>query len=229
MEASLAAVTRTGRGKNEARRLRRAGQVPAVVYGGESREGLPVAVDPKALLRILYSESGVNTLIGLTVDGGKASKVLVKEFQLDPIHSGLLHVDFYRPALDRLITVTVPVTLSGEPVGVKQQGGVLDFVQRDVQVECMPTEIPEHLEVDVRALMIGDGVRLRDLFSDVEWTPVSEPDTLLVHVIAPKVEEEAAAKEMPEEAAAEGAAEASQEGAEPEVIKKGKAEEPKEK
>ena len=229
MEASLAAVTRTGRGKNEARRLRRAGQVPAVVYGGESREGLPVAVDPKALLRILHSESGVNTLIGLTVDGGKASKVLVKEFQLDPIHSGLLHVDFYRPALDRLITVTVPVTLSGEPVGVKQQGGVLDFVQRDVQVECMPTEIPEHLEVDVRALMIGDGVRLRDLFSDVEWTPVSEPDTLLVHVIAPKVEEEAAAKEMPEEAAAEGAAEASQEGAEPEVIKKGKAEEPKEK
>ena len=229
MEASLVAVTRTGRGKNEARRLRRAGQVPAVVYGGESREGLPVAVDPKALLRILHSESGVNTLIGLTVDGGKASKVLVKEFQLDPIHSGLLHVDFYRPALDRLITVTVPVTLSGEPVGVKQQGGVLDFVQRDVQVECMPTEIPEHLEVDVRALMIGDGVRLRDLFSDVEWTPVSEPDTLLVHVIAPKVEEEAAAKEMPEEAAAEGAAEASQEGAEPEVIKKGKAEEPKEK
>jgi large subunit ribosomal protein L25 len=229
MEASLAAVTRTGRGKNEARRLRRAGQVPAVVYGGESREGLPVAVDPKALLRILHSESGVNTLIGLTVDGGKASKVLVKEFQLDPIHSGLLHVDFYRPALDRLITVTVPVTLSGEPVGVKQQGGVLDFVQRDVQVECMPTEIPERLEVDVSALMIGDGVRLRDLFSDVEWTPVSEPDTLLVHVIAPKVEEEAAAKEMPEEAAAEGAAEASQEGAEPEVIKKGKAEEPKEK
>jgi large subunit ribosomal protein L25 len=229
MEARLAAVTRKGRGKNEARRLRCAGQVPAVVYGGESREGLPVAVDPKALLRILHSESGVNTLIGLTVDGGKASKVLVKEFQLDPIHSGLLHVDFYRPALDRLITVTVPVTLSGEPVGVKQQGGVLDFVQRDVQVECMPTEIPERLEVDVSALMIGDGVRLRDLFSDVEWTPVSEPDTLLVHVIAPKVEEEAAAKEMPEEAAAEGAAEASQEGAEPEVIKKGKAEEPKEK
>ena len=232
MEASLAAVTRTGRGKNEARRLRRAGQVPAVVYGGESREGLPLAVDPKALLRILHSESGVNSLIELTVDGGKASKVLVKEFQLDPIHSGLLHVDFYRPALDRMITVTVPVTLSGEPVGVKQQGGLLDFVQRNLQVECMPTEIPEHIEVDVSALMIGDGVRLRDLLTDVEWTPVSEPDTLLVHVIAPKVEEEeAAAEEMPEAVAAEGAAEASQEGAEPEVIKKGKTEdkEPKKK
>ena len=190
MEARLAAVTRTGRGKNEARRLRYAGQVPAVVYGGESREGLPVAVDPKALLRILHSESGVNTLIGLTVDGGEASKVLVKEFQLDPVHNGLLHVDFYRPALDREITVTIPVTLSGEPLGVKQQGGLLDFVQRDVQVQCMPTEIPEHLEIDVSELMIGDGVRLRDLLTDVEWTPVSEPGTLLVHVIAPKVEEE---------------------------------------
>jgi large subunit ribosomal protein L25 len=229
MEARLAAVTRKGRGKNEARRLRCAGQVPAVVYGGESREGLPVAVDPKALLRILHSESGVNTLIGLTVDGGEARKVLVKEFQLDPIHSGLLHVDFYRPALDKLITVTVPVTLRGEPLGVKQQGGLLDFVQRDVQVECMPTEIPEHLEIDVSELMIGDGVRLRDLLTDVEWTPVSEPGTLLVHVIAPKVEEEAAAEEeTPEAAAAEGAAEGAPEGAEPEVIKKGKAQESKE-
>ena len=219
MDASLAAVTRTGRGKNEARRLRQEGQVPAVVYGGESREGLPVAVDPKELLRILHSESGVNTLIGLTVDGGKASKVLVKEFQLDPIRDVLLHVDFYRLTLDKAITVTVPVTVSGEPAGVKQQGGLLDFVQRDVQVECMPTEIPEHLDVDVSELMIGDGIRLRDLIADVKWTPVSDPDTLLVHVIAPKVEEEEA------EAEAEAAAtEPAVEGAEPEVIKKGKAE-----
>ena len=219
MEATLAAAKRDGRGKNEARRLRRAGQVPAVVYGGETREGLPITVDPKALLRILHSESGVNTLIGLTVDGGKSSQVLVKEFQLAPIGSELLHVDFYRLALDKAITVTVPVTLTGEPAGVKQQGGLLDFVQRDVQVECMPKEIPEHIEVDVSELMIGQGVRLRDVLADVTWTPVSEPETLLVHVIAPKVEEE-----EPEEEVAEGAEAAPAEGAEPEVIKKGKAE-----
>jgi len=217
MDASLVGVTRQGRGKNEARRLRRSGQVPGVLYGGESKEGQPISVDPKKLLTILHSESGVNTLIGLTVDGGKASQVLVKEFQLDPVDSELLHVDFYRLALDKAITVTVPVTLFGEPAGVRQQGGLLDFVQRDVQVECMPTEIPEHLEVDVSELMIGQGVRLRDLLSDVTWTPVTDPDRLLVHVIAPKVEEE-----PEEEAAAELAATPEGDG-EPEVIKKGKA------
>lgn len=217
MDASLVGVTRQGRGKNEARRLRRSGQVPGVLYGGESKEGQPISVDPKELLTILRSESGVNTLIGLTVDGGKASQVLVKEFQLDPVDSELLHVDFYRLALDKAITVTVPVTLVGEPAGVRQQGGLLDFVQRDVQVECMPTEIPEHLEVDVSELMIGQGVRLRDLLSDVTWTPVTDPDRLLVHVIAPKVEEE------PEEEAAEELAATPEGDGEPEVIKKGKA------
>lgn len=217
MDASLVGVTRQGRGKNEARRLRRSGQVPGVLYGGESKEGQPISVDPKELLTILRSESGVNTLIGLTVDGGKASQVLVKEFQLDPVDSELLHVDFYRLALDKAITVTVPVTLVGEPAGVRQQGGLLDFVQRDVQVECMPTEIPEHLEVDVSELMIGQGVRLRDLLSDVTWTPVTDPDRLLVHVIAPKVEEE------PEEEAAEELAATPEGAGEPEVIKKGKA------
>ena len=217
MDVTLAAVTRQERGKNEARRLRRSGQVPGVLYGGESKEGQPISVDPKELLAILHSESGVNTLIGLSVDGKKSSQVLVKEFQLDPIYSELLHVDFYRLALDKAITVTVPVTLVGEPAGVKQQGGLIDFVQRDVQVECMPTEIPEHIEVDVSELMIGDGVRLRDLLSDVTWTPITDPDRLLVHVVAPKVEEE------PEEEVAEEVAATPEGGGEPEVIKKGKA------
>jgi large subunit ribosomal protein L25 len=217
MDATLVGVTRQGRGKNEARRLRRSGQVPGVLYGGESKEGQPISVDPKDLLTILHSESGINTLIGLTVDGGKASQVLVKEFQLDPVDSELLHVDFYRFALDKAITVTVPVTLVGEPVGVRQQDGLLDFVQRDIQVECLPTEIPEHLEVDVSELMIGQGVRLRDLLSDVTWTPVTDPDRLLVHVIASKVEEE------PTEEAAEELAATPEGGGEPEVIKKGKA------
>ena len=220
MEATLAVETRSERGKNEARRLRQAGRVPAVVYGGETKGGTAVTVDPKALLRILHSDSGLNTLIALTLDAGKASQVLVKAFQLDPVSQELLHVDFYRLAMDKAITVTVPVTLKGEPVGVKQQGGVVDFVNRDVQVECMPTEIPDHLEVDITDLMIGDGVRLRDLLTDVAWTPMSDPDMLLVHVVAPRVEEE----ETPEEEVAEGAEAAAPEGGEPEVIKKGKAE-----
>ena len=216
MDVTLAAATRDTRGKNEARRLRRAGRVPAVLYGGESIGGVPLVVDPDEVHRILHSESGVNTLISLSVDGGASSQVMVREFQVDPIRNTLLHVDFYRPALDKVITVTVPVVLAGEPTGVKQQGGLLDFVHRDVQVECLPTEIPEHIEIDVSELLIGQGVRLRDVLEGVAWTPVSDPGTLLAHVIAPKVEEEA------EEAEAE--AEAADEEAQPEVIKRGKAE-----
>ena len=216
MDVTLAAATRDGLGKNEARRLRRSGRVPAVLYGGDSTGGVPLAVDPDEVHRILHSESGVNTLIALSVDGGDSSQVMVREFQLDPLSNTLLHVDFYRPALDKVITVTVPVLLAGEPAGVKQQGGLLDFVQRDVQVECLPTEIPEHIQIDVSELLIGQGVRLRDLLEGVSWTPVSEPETLLVHVIAPKVEE------APE--TEEAAAEAVEEGAQPEVVKKGKAE-----
>ncbi len=200
--------------------MRRAGQLPAVVYGGESGGGAAVSVDPGELLTILHSESGVNTLISLTVDGGTSHQVLVKEFQLDPIDSELLHVDFYQLALDKAITVTVPVLLSGEPVGVRQQGGLVDFVHREVQLECMPTEIPEHIGVDINALEIGDGIRLRDVMGDAAWSPVSDLDTLLVHVIAPKVEEEEAEEaEVPE-----GEEPAAAEGGEPEVIKKGKAE-----
>ena len=204
MDARLAAKSREAHGKNHARRLRRAGQVPAVIYGGDTRDGRPVAVDPKELMRILHSESGVNTLIELALDGGDADRVLVKEFQLDPISSDLLHVDFYRLAMDKALTVTVPVSLSGEAVGVKQQGGLVDFVTREVQVECMPSEIPEHIEVDVTELRVGDGVRLRDRVEGVTWKPVSDPDTLLVHVLPPKVDESAEEEAEGEAAAGEG-------------------------
>lgn len=220
MDTNLEATLRQERGKNESRRLRRSGQVPAVVYGDESRQGVSIAVDPIAVIEILHSESGVNTLIGLTIDGGESSKVLVKEFQLDPISNDLLHIDFYKLTLDKAITVTVPVVLSGEAAGVKQQGGIVDFVQRDVQLECMPTAIPENIQVDVSELMIGQGVRLRDLLDEVTWTPVTDPDALLVHVVAPKVEEEPTDEEEATDETVESEA-----GAEPEVIKKGKTEE----
>ena len=219
MGATLEAVTRSTFGKNESRRLRRDGRIPAVVYGGVDPQAgsVSISVDPKPLMRIMYSESGANTLIGLTIDGGAASQVLVKQYQLDPIKDELIHVDFYRVAMDRVITVSVPVILKGEAVGVKQQGGLMDFVHREVAIECLPAEIPEHLEVDVSELMIGQGVRLRALLEGVVWTPVSAPDTLLVHVVAPKAEV------TEEEEAAEAEA-AIGEQAEPEVVKKGKAE-----
>ena len=202
MEATLSAAARETRGKNEARRLRRAGRVPGVVYGGASRQSVAVAVEPKPLLRILHSESGVNTIVDLRVEGGESSQVLVKDLQIDPTSDELLHVDFYRLAMDKVITVTVPVLLRGEAAGVKQQGGLVDFVTREIQVECMPTEIPEHVDVDVSPLMIGDGVRMRDVAEGASWRPVSELDTLLVHVAAPKVD--ATVEDETDEAAGEG-------------------------
>ena len=205
MQATLAAATRQTRGKNEAHRLRLAGRLPAVAYGGSPVESLALDVDPKAVLHILHSESGINTLVDLAVDGGESGKVLIKEIQHDPVTDALLHVDFFRLAMDRLVTVTVPVTLSGEAAGVKQQGGLLDFVTREFQVECMPTEIPEHVDVDVSDLMIGDGVRVRDVAEGVSWTPVSDRDMLLVHVTAAKTASDDDEETEESEAAAEGA------------------------
>ncbi len=141
--------------------------------------------------------------------------MLVKDFQLDPVSTELLHVDFYRLAMDKVITVTVPVTLLGEAIGVKQEGGLVDFVTREIQVECLPVEIPEHIEVDVQELSIGDGVRLRDVVEGVVWKPISELDTLLVHVVPPKVEEEPEEEETTAEEAA-----ASEAGGEPDAEKK---------
>jgi large subunit ribosomal protein L25 len=221
MEAILEAQARDTFGKNEARRTRAGGKVPAVVYGAATgpgeRKAHPIAVDPKALLRILHS--GANTLISLKVAGSGESKVLVKEYQLDPITHAVLHADFYQVAMDRAITVTIPVVVKGEPKGVKQQGGILEFIRREIEVECLPGDIPEHVEVDVTELMVNQGVRLRDVATDPKWKAVTDLDTMLVHVILPKAEE--AAPAAAEAAAAPAAASA----AEPEVIKKGKKEE----
>src|SRR5918999_221690 len=224
MDATLEAVKREGRGKNEANRLRASGKIPAVVYGtrkeGKTPEGVAVAVDPKEMLKILHSDTGANTLITLKLDGGE-SRVMVKEYQLDPVTHSLLHADFYQLALDKAIVVSVPILLKGEPKGVKLQGGIVDFVSREIEVECLPTEIPEHIDVDLTDLALNEAIRVRDLAVGPKWKPITEPDTMIVHVVAIKVEEPA-----PTEAAAATAATP----AEPEVIKKGKTdkeEEPK--
>jgi large subunit ribosomal protein L25 len=216
MSATLEAVGRSGRGKNEARRLRSRGRIPAVLYGGggnASNETVSIEVDPRALMRILHSEAGYNSLIALTLDGTE-TRVMVRECQLDPVTHRPLHADFYRVRMDRRVHVFVPIVLKGEARGVKQQGGLLDFVHREIEVECLPADIPEHVGVDVTELLVGQSLRVRDLTVDPRWTAVSEPDLMLVHVIMPKAEEAPPAAEAAAPAAP----------AEPEVIKKGKAE-----
>ena len=216
MEATLEAKSRDSFGKNEARRTRRHGLVPGVLYGGDGAKATPISVEPRALLRILHSEAGANTLISLKLGGGD-TRVLVKEYQLDPVTHELLHADFYRVAMDKLLQLTIPIVVQGEPKGVKQQGGVLEHIRREIEIECLPGDIPENVVVDVSELMLHQGVRVRDIATNPKWTPKSDPDLMLVHVIMPKAEEVAAPAEV--------AAAATATPAEPEVIKKGKKEE----
>src|SRR5215471_5206580 len=219
MEAVLEAVKREQFGRNNAGRLRQQGQIPVVLYGGDKSKTESLAVDPKALSKILHSDSGVNTLISLRFDGAGDLRVLVKEYQLDPVTHKLLHVDFYRVAMDKVLRVTVPIHLTGESKGVKDEGGIVDFVNRDLEVECLPADIPEHIVVDISNLMLHDGVRVRDLAVSDKWKAVTDGDMLIVHVVAPKVEAEPAPTDAAAAAVAAPAA-----PAEPEVIKKGKVE-----
>ena len=168
MEAVIDAVERNTRGKNEARRLRASGRIPAVVYG-DKEGGTAIAVDPKMLARILRTEQGANTLIALNLPGGGDARVLVKEYQLDPVTHELLHADFYRVAMDKFIRVPVTVVAQGEPKGVKQQGGVLDIVHRQIEIECLPADIPKHIEVDVSELMVGQSIRVKDVATNPKW------------------------------------------------------------
>jgi large subunit ribosomal protein L25 len=222
MEATLEGLKRESFGKNEARRLRAAGRIPAVLYGGQKPDepAEPIAVDPKVLMRILHSEAGVNSLISLSLNGSN-TRVLVKEYQLDPVTHKILHADFYRVAMDRILQVTIPVVVKGEPKGVKQQGGILDFVHREIEVECLPADIPEKIEIDVSELLLNQAIRVRDIAPDPKWKPITDGDVMLAHVMMPKAEE-------PEPTAADTAAAATAAPAEPEVIKKGKIEKPEE-
>jgi large subunit ribosomal protein L25 len=216
MEAILEATSRDTFGKNEARRTRRDGQVPAVLYG-DGKDATPIAVPPKALLRILHSESGQNTLISLKLPGGGDTRVLVRDFQIDPITHQVLHADFYRVAMDRVIQVTIPVSVRGEPKGVKQQGGIVEFIRREIVIECLPGDIPENVDVDISELLLHQGIRVRDVATNPKWKAVTEGEAMLVHVIMPKAEEAPAT--------VDAAAAATAAPAEPEVIKKGKKEE----
>jgi large subunit ribosomal protein L25 len=210
----VAARSRTDRGKNVNRRLRAQGLIPGVLYGSK-KETVAVAVSPKEIGTILKSATGENTLFDLDL-GGKRRKVILKEFQVEPIKGRLLHADFYEVALDKVLEVQVHVELTGTPVGVKVQGGIVDFVTRDLDIECLPMDIPEKIVVDISALELGKHVRVSELTPPPKVKILTDPDVVIAHVVAPRAEEApAVAAEVAPEAAEAGAAE-------PEVIKKGK-------
>lgn len=221
-DITVPAETRQTRGKNEARRLRQRGLIPAVLYGAY-QEPVAVAVDPKQVIRILHSRSGHNTIFNVGVNGGETTPVMVVDSQYDPIKDTLLHVDMKRIDLNKRLAVSVPVAVHGEPKGVKIQGGLLELVVREIQIECLPDEIPEHFTMDVAELMMGQSVRAGDVPLEGSMKLVSSPDNVIAHIVALRAEEEPAAAAAPE-AGAE-AAPAAGSAAEPEVIKKGKKEE----
>src|SRR5512132_3760707 len=161
-DITVAAEPRASRGKNEARRTRREGLIPGVVYGAY-KDPVPVAVSPRQISQILHSKTGHNTIFNLNVQGGEVTPVMIVDGQYEPIKGNLLHVDLKRIDLTKRIRVSVPVLTEGEPKGVKQQGGLLELVARDVEIECIPDEIPEHFVVDVSELMIGQSKRAGDI------------------------------------------------------------------
>ena len=217
-DITVTAEARASRGKNEARRTRRAGMIPAVVYGAY-KDPVPIAVNPKEIAQILHSKTGHNTIFNLSIKEGESAAVMVVDGQHDPIKGNLLHVDLKRIDLTKRIRVSVPISVHGEPKGVKQQGGLLETITREVEIECLPNEIPENFAVDVAELLIGQSKRASDLALGGSIKLISSPDSVLAHVITMKV----VAEPTPAEAAAVPVAEAAP--AEPEVIKKGKKEE----
>ena len=203
--------------KNAARRVRAAGKIPAVLYGG-GQEAVAIELDPKQITRILYSESGHNTIFDVEVSGQALAKAMIVDWQQEPIKDQIIHADLKRIALDKLLTVSVRVKLIGVPVGVKSEGGVLDQVLREVEVECLPADIPSHIDVDVSELKLNDVIRVSDLPHSDKVKYLVDEDATVAHVVAIR-EEAAPVAEGAEVAVAEGAT-----SAEPEVIKKGKAE-----
>jgi large subunit ribosomal protein L25 len=216
----VAAVVRAARGKNEARRTRSAGQIPAVVYGAH-QEPVSVAVNPRDIIKIVHSNTGYNTIFNLAIEGGESTPVMIVDQQADPVRGSLLHADFKRVDLSKRLRVAVPVHTEGEAKGIKLQGGLLELVIRAVEIECLPDDIPERFTVDVTELMIGQAKRASDIALSDSMKLVSPADAVVAHVVALRVEAEPAAATETAVAPEAGATAA----AEPEVIKKGKKDE----
>lgn len=212
-DITVAAEPRNTRGKNEARRLRVQGSVPSVVYG-TGGEAVPVAVSPKEIVKILKSKSGHNTIFNLDIKGVENTPVMIVDWQLDPVKSTVLHADLLRIDLTKRVRVLVPVHTHGDPKGVKLQGGTHDIVTREIEIECLPDDIPEEFLVEVGELMIGQAIRAGDIPMTGSMELLSPADAVISHVVSIKAE-----------AAPTAEGEAGAKAAEPEVIKKGKKEE----
>lgn len=207
------AVTREGKfNKNAARRVRQAGKIPAVIYGAQE-PSVAIELDPKQVLRILHSASGHNTIFDVEV-GSSRAKAMIVDWQYEPIKGSLLHVDLKRIAMDKAMVVEVPIHLEGIPLGVKNEGGLLDQVLREVEIECLPADIPPHITLDVTGMKLHDVVRVSDLPHGGKFKFITDEDATVAHVTV--IKEEAA----PEPDAVAAAATP----AEPEVLKKGKQE-----
>ena len=212
-EFVVPAESRNETGKNANRRLRERGLIPGMLYGAK-KETISVSVSPREIGSILKSAAGANTLFDLDL-GGQKRKVILKEYQREPLKGRILHADFYEVALDKKLEVKVHLELTGVPVGVKTQGGILDFVTRELEVECLPADIPEKIVIDVSQLELNKHFRVSELKLSDKVTILTGADVVIAHVVVPRAEEEVAP-------AAEAVA-AAPEAAEPEVIKKGKA------
>ena len=213
-DITVAAEVRTSRGKNEARRTRKAGNIPAVVYGA-FQDPVAIAISPKDISKITRSGSGLNTIFNLAITGGETTPVMIVDSQVDPLRGKLLHADLKRVDLTKRIKVTVPVHTEGEPFGVKVQGGLLEIITRSIEIECLPDDIPESFVVNVAELHIGQSKRASDVALTGSTKLVSDPQSVIAHIVSLRAEEVAA----PAEGAAAPAA------AEPEVAKKGKKDE----
>ena len=210
----LEAQQREAGTKNDARRVRREGKIPAVVYGA-GKQAMPVSVDPRQVARILHSETGHNSVFDLALDGER-TKAMIVDWQYEPIKGSLLHIDLKRIAMDQKLKVNIPIELVGEPAGVKQQGGILEQIAREVEVECLPGDIPSQIELNVSELVFGTVLRISDLPKNDKIKYLSDPEQPVAHIITIKEEEVPTADAVAGEAAAAPA--------EPEVIKKGKQE-----
>ncbi len=200
-DITIVAEPRPERGKNAARRLRSRGRIPAVVYGA-GKPAIAVTVNPKEIDKILLSSTGHNTILKVQIDG-EVSPAMIVDWQHDPVKDTLLHVDLERIDLRKKLTVKVPVHLEGDPKGVKQQGGLMELVTREIEVECLPDDIPEHFTVDVRDLLIGQNLRAADIPLGAGISLKSPPDTVICHVIALRTSEVSAVAEEPVAAPAE--------------------------
>jgi large subunit ribosomal protein L25 len=211
-DITIAAAPRSSRGKNEARRLRVSGQVPAILYG-TGKDAVAIAVDPKPVAKLLFSSAGHNTIFNLDVQSVENTPVMMVDYMVDPIKGNLLHVDFQRIDLEKRLSVNVPVHLTGEARGVKLQGGLMEVIGREIEIECLPDDIPEKFTMDVTELMIGGSIRASAVPLTGSMKLTSPADAVIVHII------ELHAEAAPAEAEVVPAV------AEPEVIKKGKKEE----